>query len=119
MPTIIQSMLISIMGIMRCKSAMGHTDHIEMMEYLNNYPNLKEIPEHEVRYIAFKLSPSSDSIYNQHSMLLKALDDPIQTLPANSNIAKQMAEYKKHPWTASFEDLKVMSEQILEQVRQQ
>jgi hypothetical protein len=119
--TIIQLMLESIIRMMQCKSAMGETDHIKMMEYLDNYPNLKTIPDHEVEYIAYKILPKPDDelkqlsrsdIYFHHDNAIKAFVDLSKHLPQDSDIVNQINQYQEQPWTASFEDLHIISERI-------
>lgn len=114
---ITQLMLKAIMGIMVCNRRNGINEHPEMVEYIDNYPDLKTIPHHEVAYIAYKLSPNPDSEYSHHADILESFVDLSKHLPQDSNLVKQINQYQKQPWTASFRDLRIVSEKIYDCVK--
>lgn len=111
-----QIMLKAVMGIMVCYKHMGRAEHSEMMEYIDNYPDLKTIPHHEVAYMAYKLSPDPSNEYSHHADIIESFVDLSKLLPQDSDLVKQINQYQKQPWTVSFEDLNIISEKILEYV---
>lgn len=111
----ITNMLIqTIVGIMNIRSKMGESDHLEMMNYLDKYPNLNTIPLYELEYMAYKLSPNPESIYAHHDDILNSLVDLSTQIQLDDDLNEQINQYRKQPWTASFKHLSDISEKIVQ-----
>lgn len=107
-------MLRIVMDIINHNKSLGIIKHPEIVEYLENYPNLSKLPSHEIEYISYKFVPTEGNEYAHHDTILKHIIILSNLLP--QDVITEIEGYKKHPWTASFNRLDEISEMILEKI---